>query len=85
MNGRFRLTSLTQMGLAVKLAIPFLKHFASRLSMGLGDSLRRACEIFFPVAAPPCHFEVCVVRKAQLDCMEPGMGSPGMEAENIAI
>ena len=53
--------------------------------MGLRGSLRRACEVFSPVAAPPCHFEVCVVRKAQIDCMEPGMGRRGMEAEDVTI
>ena len=53
--------------------------------MGLRGRLWRACEVFCPVTASPCHFEVCVVRKAQLDCMEPGMGSRGMKTEDIAI
>lgn len=53
-------------------------------SMWLRGSLRRVCEVFSPVAAPPCHFEVCVVRKVQLDCVEPGMGRWGMEGEDIA-
>jgi hypothetical protein len=67
------------------LKIPFQALRKPRLSMGLRGSLRWACEVFSPVAAPSRHFEVSVIRKAQLDCMEPGMGRWGMEAEDAAI